>query len=638
LSLRRKRCQAAFLAGLMVFALAIAGASMVIPAQGDGTRFSFTLMTNQGNQARITSAEIVKENLEDIGIQVNLQIVEWPTFVYENLLGQDFDAIIVGWIYGNDPDMSGLFHSDYTNLFEYNFVGYNNSYVDDLLIKAQGEPNVTLRQEMYFELQEIFADEVPYDFLVYPQQIVALGNGWSGFIPGPHAGGPIGWWSIANVTDNDGSDTLIEASIGAASNLNPIILADDASGGVSEPMYPSLISVDNQVVPYGDLAASWTYGKTWFYYQLRDDYEWTDGITVNATDYLFTYGLLLHANDPDSISESPYSYVAAWIDEIQVPSEFEVNVTVDTSVYPNGYAPGWSDLGSDIIPEHIFNSTEHSDWESWAEVKAGLKAIFADADGNVTRNKVEYTWDDWWNLKGGDGSEYWYYRWLEDSVNNDPQNTASDVVDPVTCGFWKFSSWNKDLDEVTLVRNDDYPLWSEAKNKNAIGTYIYKKGGTMDEISLSLQNGEIDLQEGPNPAYVETLQDDPNVQVLFADQLAYTYMGFNLRRAPFDDVNVRRAICWAVDKQAIYDAAYYGYGDIGTGPVYKALGQWYNPDVEDYTPPNPDLAEELLDNAGWPRAEEGGTDWAQIGLIAGIAAAAVIAIVVIYMVKIKEAE
>jgi len=633
LSLRRKRYQAAFLAGLMVFALAVAGASMVIPTQADGTRFSFTLMTNQGNLARITSAEIVKENLEDVGIEVNLQVVEWPTFVYENLLGQDFDAVIVGWIGGIDPDIKGLWHTDHMGLFDYNFVGYNNSEVDDLLVEARGEANVTARQEMYYEIQEIIADEAPYDFLVYPTTIIGIWAGeatqnWEGFVPGPQPNSLRSWWSIRNLTSNDGSDTCIQAAIGAPTNLNPVVLADSPSADVSDPMYPAVVHFDPGLFWHPEVADNWTIGGTYFEYMFNNTWTWTDAEQVTAEDFWFTLQLFIHAGETHSVSQSPYDYIGDWIDEVELVggNPYHINITVNTDPvtgYPDGYAPGFTDLAVDFIPEHIFNVTlgvnDHSIWDTLDEVKTAMKALYNLDDAGIAAYP----------------DSYWEWRWIEDSVNRDPQNTG--VETPVTAGYWKFS--DVDLGQsMTLVRDDTFPLWWQAKDSSVIDTYIYRLGGTMDEISLSLQAGEIDVQDGANPAYASNLEDDPSVQVLYADELSYTYLAWNERRAPFDDVNVRRAMCWAIDKEAVYDAAYFGYGFPGTGPIYKALDFWYNPDVETYSPPNQELAEQMLDDAGWPRAEEEGTDWTQIGLIAGIAAAAVIAVVVVYMTKMKEAE
>ncbi|MFX0208015.1 MAG: ABC transporter substrate-binding protein [Candidatus Hodarchaeota archaeon] len=593
MTLRRKRCQSVFLIGLMALSLAVAGASMVTSVNGNGNgngiRFSFTLNTEAGNLARITTAEIIKENLEDIGVEVNLQIVEWPTFVYEKILRHNFDAVLYGWYGGIDPDIKGLWHSENSDLYEYNFVGYNNSEVDDLLIETRGEPNITRRQEIFYKIQVIIADEAPYDFLVYPQTIIGIWAGeatqnWEGFVPGPQPNSLRSWCSIKNLISNDGSDTCIQESIRAPSNLNPVLLADSASSDVSNPLYPSVIFFDDSLNWYPEVADNWTIGGTYFEYKFNNTWQWTDGQKVTAEDYMFTLQLLQHANDEYSISQTPYSYKAEWIDDLYLVdgNPYHIKITVDLSQYPKGYVPGFTDLAIDFLPEHEFNNTDHSIWSTWAEVKAGLGVSNAE-----------------WNAYGGDGSPYWWWRWVEDSVNRHPQNTG--VETPVTSSYWKFSSWDIGQGEITLVRNPNYPLWWQAKNPNIIQTFIYRQGVTQDVISLSLQAGGIDIQDGINPAYASTLEDDPNVQILVEEELTYTYMAFNLRGEPFSVPNVTRALCWAIDKEAIFNAAYYKYGSIGTGPIYKTLNFWYNPDVEDYYPPNPELAEEMLDDAGYPR-------------------------------------
>jgi ABC-type transport system substrate-binding protein len=616
----------------MVFGLAVAGVSMVIPAHADGKRFSFTIMTNQGNLARISSAEIIQENLEDIGVEVDLRIVEWPTFVYQNLLGQDFDAVIVGWSGGYDPGFKSLFHSDHMDLFEYNFCGLNNSELDDLIEQSQGETNTTARQEQFYRMQEILAEQAPYDFLVYPQLLTAWGADWEGFIPAGYDTWAKNWWSIANITQNDGSDTLIQGSIGPPSTMLPIAVFDTASLEVSYPQYPALLYATPDITPRAYCCEKWIVndgvdnytnalaGGFWFYFELRDDLTWTDVQIVNATDYIFTYELLKAANDRHTILDSPNAENAEWIDEIYSPGDdpYKLNFTVNTADWPTGIsAKAVWDVGL-CIPEHVFNDTSESIWTSWAEVKAGLGV--SDTD---------------WAANGGDGSDYWRWRWVEDHINRHPQQIGTQT--PVTCGFWKFVDWDVATNEVTLEKDDTWPLWSDAKNEDAIKTFIYRPGGTMDEISLNLQDGVIDYQTGVNPNYFDTLVDDPDVETNVTSMLSLTYMGYNMRRAPFDDIRVRQALNWAIDKVDVFDAAYAGYGEVATAMPYSSQAFWYNPDVEDYYPPNPDLAEELLDDAGYPRKAEG-TDWAQVALITGIAAAAVIAIVVVYMVKIKGVE
>ncbi|NOT14848.1 MAG: peptide-binding protein [Methylotenera sp.] len=78
---------------------------------------------------------------------------------------------------------------------------------------------------------------------------------------------------------------------------------------------------------------------------------------------------------------------------------------------------------------------------------------------------------------------------------------------------------------------------------------------------------------------------------------SYTYMGFNLKHKPFDDVRVRQAINYAIDKQEIIDGVYLGLG-INIASPYKPGTRWSNPNLSPY-PYNPAKAHELLKQAGF---------------------------------------
>lgn len=77
----------------------------------------------------------------------------------------------------------------------------------------------------------------------------------------------------------------------------------------------------------------------------------------------------------------------------------------------------------------------------------------------------------------------------------------------------------------------------------------------------------------------------------------YTYMGFNLKHKPFDDVRVRKAINYAIDKQEIIDGVYLGLG-INIASPYKPGTRWSNPALKPY-PYDPIKARALLAEAGF---------------------------------------
>ncbi len=78
---------------------------------------------------------------------------------------------------------------------------------------------------------------------------------------------------------------------------------------------------------------------------------------------------------------------------------------------------------------------------------------------------------------------------------------------------------------------------------------------------------------------------------------SYTYLGFNLKHKPFDDVRVRKAINYAIDKQEIIDGVYLGLG-INIASPYKPGTRWSNPNLKPY-PHDIAKAKALLKEAGF---------------------------------------
>lgn len=85
---------------------------------------------------------------------------------------------------------------------------------------------------------------------------------------------------------------------------------------------------------------------------------------------------------------------------------------------------------------------------------------------------------------------------------------------------------------------------------------------------------------------------------------SYTYLGFNLKHKPFDDIRVRKAINYAIDKQEIIDGVYLGLG-INISSPYKPGTRWSNPNLQPYDY-NPNLARSLLKEAGFTDTDSDG--------------------------------
>ncbi|MEW6068897.1 MAG: peptide-binding protein [Nitrospirota bacterium] len=151
----------------------------------DGKDFEFTILTNMGNNLRKNTATIIQQRLRDIGIKVEIRTLEWSTFINEFIDKRRFQAVILGWSIGIDPDQYDIWHSSKTREKEFNFVSYNNPEVDELLEKGRRTFNIEERKKAYYRIQEILAEELPYIFLYVPDATPIVHARFKGITPSP---------------------------------------------------------------------------------------------------------------------------------------------------------------------------------------------------------------------------------------------------------------------------------------------------------------------------------------------------------------------------------------------------------------------------------------------------------------------
>ena len=148
---------------------------------GDGARdpFEFTLITNHGNKSRELTAQIVKSNLKKLGIRVDVELIEWTSFLNKYVDVKNYQALILGWDLPVDPDVYNMWHSSCIDSGN-NITSYSNSRVDELLKKARETLDKETRKAYYYEIHEIINKEIPYTFLFAPDSLVALSNRFHG--------------------------------------------------------------------------------------------------------------------------------------------------------------------------------------------------------------------------------------------------------------------------------------------------------------------------------------------------------------------------------------------------------------------------------------------------------------------------
>jgi peptide/nickel transport system substrate-binding protein len=151
----------------------------------EGRPFEFNILTNQGNEARARCAEIIQRRLAGVGIKVKIRTVEWAAFINDFIDKKNFEAVILGWTLGQDPDIYDIWHSSKVGPKELNFISYNNKEVDSLLEKGRYTFDSQVRKACYDRVQEILAEEQPYTFLYVPYALPVISARFQGVAPAP---------------------------------------------------------------------------------------------------------------------------------------------------------------------------------------------------------------------------------------------------------------------------------------------------------------------------------------------------------------------------------------------------------------------------------------------------------------------
>lgn len=133
----------------------------------EGKPFTFELLTNQGNDERRKVAEIVQASLREVGIGVEIRVLEWAALLNEYVKKRHFEAIVLGWSIAEDPDQYSIWHSSKTGPEDLNHVSFLNAQVDELLERGRSTCRQEDRVKYYYKLQEILAEEQPYVFLFF---------------------------------------------------------------------------------------------------------------------------------------------------------------------------------------------------------------------------------------------------------------------------------------------------------------------------------------------------------------------------------------------------------------------------------------------------------------------------------------
>jgi len=172
-----------------------------------------------------------------------------------------------------------------------------------------------------------------------------------------------------------------------------------------------------------------------------------------------------------------------------------------------------------------------------------------------------------------------------------PADYTEQDTAPIGTGPFKYVS-RAAQDNIVMEKFDGY--WGEPAQLNKVTFKIIENA---DSILMSLQSGAVDLFAHLTNTQVSQLGDEFYVAEGTMNLVQAMYL--NNAVAPFDDIRVRQALCYAVDKQGIIDLAFDGYGSPIGSSMYPAFGKYFDPALADYYTPDIEKAKSLLADAGY---------------------------------------
>jgi peptide/nickel transport system substrate-binding protein len=353
---------------------------------------------------------------------------------------------------------------------------------------------------------------------------------------------------------------LIVSNIANPKSFNPVIAQETSTTSITQYIFEGLTTVSGITnEPEPALAKRWEVspdGLTWTMH-LREDVRWNDGNPLTADDVVFTYKQLVYNKDIPTSSRDIFTIEG---------KEFEVTKVDDHTVTfttPSKFAPFLRGLTQEILPKHILeksvaNGTFNSTWgvDSKPEEIVGtgpfmLERYEASQRVVLTRNP---------------------HYWRTDAEGNHLpylDGIVILVVPNIDVSLLKFQEGETDY---YGLRGSDFPILKPVeKEKNFT---IFRAGPAFGTNFIVFnQNPETNPQTGK--PYVE-----PN-------KLKW-----------FTNVQFRRAVAHALDRQAVIDLAMNGLAYPQYAAMSPSAGFFYNPDVMKYEY-DPEKAREMLALAGF---------------------------------------
>jgi peptide/nickel transport system substrate-binding protein len=329
-------------------------------------------------------------------------------------------------------------------------------------------------------------------------------------------------------------------------SFNPLDRADWSQFYISSVMFNPLMEMNEEFEFVPRLADSIeTTDNQIFTAHLNKDAKWTDGKPVTADDVLFSLEMITHEKFSSLLS-----------------SQYQI---LDGLVKGGKYTGGsFADFpGAQKVDDHTITFKTQTP-----------------IDPNVFKEKIAA------NLKA-------LPKHILGDVNPESLQQNPFMQKPsVTYGAYKFVEYQNNQ-YVALEANKDYFLGAPKVDK------LFFKIMPVANLVAQLQNGDIDMNFPEIGSLslqdYETVRKMEHIKTEDGAPVNYKLVGFNTKSI---DEKVRQAIAYGINREGMVKDLLKGAGEVSTGP-YSPVHPYYNENIKDEYPYDPEKAKELLKEAGW---------------------------------------
>lgn len=582
----------AVLAGATAVTTATAGCinrlqSVVGGPQGSQLTLEIKTLPLDSDPFAVKIANQLRAALNAVGIDTRLTVMTASELTRQVFLNHDFDIYVGQFPYSRPPDpdvCNPLFRSTFASDHGWqNPFGFTDLSIDDLL-DAQRTTSGELRRGNVAELQRLVARSQPITPLVAPEVLTGVRTDrftrWNPPDRDQALGGPTqphNLLQLESVDDHPKTLRLATVDNRITTNRNPISGAYRQEGTMLDLVYDSLaLDRGSEYIPWLAREITWVDGggAPKVEVRLRDGLRWHDGQQLSAYDVGFTYAFLQDTSLGAAIRPIPAERFGAHVSTIE-------DVTVTNSRRLTITFAGATEtiakraLTVPILPAHIWRRRTQIDRGSDRAARTTL-AITTPNQSAVGSGPLQFAADNGDTVEFARFDDHFLWRSalaqaedddLTHPSNESTESSLNDSTDEQPDEASLNDSTDEQLDGTSLQAAAQPSDESFAPLPEAFGGRPAFDSVTVRVVSADgsavelLTSGAVDAtMTNLGPETSGDIEDDPDLERIAYQSNGFYHLGFNTRRQPLRNPNVRRLIARLVDKAALADETFGGYG------------------------------------------------------------------------------